>query len=288
MLIPKNWKEYEAIDIGEGFKIERFGSFVFKRPEPTATGKLKSKIKDFDGMFEDGKWIHKDLPNSWILKYKDMKFNLSPSSFKHLGIFPEQAVNWDFIRDVDEKHQKPMRILNLFAYTGGATIAAAMGNVEEVVHIDALKSAITRTQENIQLNQLEHKTIRTMVDDVLKFVQKEKRRGNTYHAIIMDPPSFGRGPKGEIFKIEDQIDDLLDACLDILDKEAVYFILNTYSSNLPHKTVETIMKKHFKKHHIYHGSFDSHKLGVPVKEDKQILKLGNTTRWCIYEDLLRR
>lgn len=288
MLIAKNWSEYEALDIGEGYKIERFGDFIFKRPEPTATGPLTLKDIELDGSFENGKWVHKDLPDSWVINYKNMKLNLSPSSFKHLGVFPEQAVNWDFIQDVSKRHDEPLRILNLFAYTGGATIAAAMGNVEEVVHIDALKSAIKRTQENISLNGLEDKTIRTIVEDVLKFLKREKKRGNTYHAIIMDPPSFGRGPKGEIFKIENEIDALLDAACDILDEKAVYFIVNTYSTNLSHQTVKTILQKKFKKHHIHHGAFDSHQIAVPVKVNNQLLKLGSTTRWSLYEDILRR
>lgn len=288
MLTANNWKEYECIEIGEGFKIERFGNFIFKRPEPTATGKLKLKNIELDGTFENGSWEFNNLPDSWVLNYKNMKLNLSPSSFKHLGVFPEQAINWDFIMDANRKADKPLRILNLFGYTGAATIAAAMGNVEEVVHIDSLKSANKRTQENIELNGLSDKKIRTMVDDVLKFLEKEKRRGRTYHGIIMDPPSFGRGPKGEIWKIEDQIDHLINSALDVLDKDAVYVILNTYSTKLSHTTVKTILEKKFRSHKIHKGYFDSHKIGVPVTHGDKNLQLGNTTRWCIYEDLLRR
>ena len=288
MLINKNWTEYEIIDIGEGMKIERFGDFIFKRPEPSVHNKLSVKDIKLDAYFKDGQWIQKDLPDEWVIHYKDMKMMLSPSSFKHLGIFPEQAINWDFIRDVSNKHKEPIRVLNLFAYTGGATIAAAMGNVEEVVHIDALRSAINRTQTNIKLNGLEDKTIRTMVDDVLKFLRREKRRGNTYHAIIMDPPSFGRGPKGEVWKIEERLEELIDASLDVLSDDALYLILNTYSAHLSHEDVLKTLKSKFKARHIHHGAFDSHKLAMPVTHNNQTLTLGNTTRWCIYEDLLRR
>lgn len=288
MLIAKDWKEYECLDLGDGYKIERFGEFIFKRPEPTATGPLAHTNRPIDGQFENGTWFHKNLPDSWVFNYKDMKLNLSPSSYKHLGVFPEQAVNWDFIREVDKRHNKPIRVLNLFGYTGAATVACAMGNVEEVVHIDALKSAVKRTQENIELNKLSEKRVRTMVDDVLKFLEKEKRRGNTYHAIIMDPPSFGRGPKGEVWRLEDQIDDLINGALDILDKDAVYLILNTYSQKMSFNTVQFILEKKFRQHMIHHGTFDSHRIGVPVTNSSEVLELGNTTRWCVYEDLLRR
>lgn len=287
MLLAKDWKEYECLEIGDYYKIERFGNYIFKRPEPTAKAALKHKDYHFDGQFENGQWKHQDLPDNWIIHYKNMKLLLSPSSYKHLGVFPEQAVNWDFIQAVSKRQDTALRVLNLFGYTGAATIAASLGNVEEVVHIDALKSAIKRTQDNIRLNHLESKKIRTMVDDVIKFLEREKRRGKTYHAIIMDPPSFGRGPKGEVWKIEEQLNRLVNLALDVLDPDAVYLILNTYSQNLSHQVVKETLEKAFKKHHIHHGYFDSHKIGVPISHGNASLQLGSTTRWCLYEDLLK-
>lgn len=288
MLIAKKWKDYECIDAGEGVKIERFGDYVFKRPEPSAYGELHSSKHKLDAIFDNKQWIQNNAPDEWVIEYKDMKFNLSTSDFKHLGIFPEQSVNWDFIIEAGKRTVEPMRILNLFGYTGAATIAAAQGNVEEIVHVDALRSSITRTQKNIELNELGDVKIRTIVDDVLKFIQREKRRGRTYHAIIMDPPSFGRGPKGEIWKIDDQIDELLEACLDILDKDAVYLILNTYSAHMSEQTILTILRKKFKMKHIRNGRFDTHEIAIEVNDSEDPLSMGKTTRWCIYEDMLVR
>ncbi len=283
MKIAKNWENYECLDIGEGYKIERFGEYILKRPEPTAGGELDLQMTHFDGEFINGQWEH-HLPESWILEYKDMKFELKLSEFKHLGIFPEQALNWDLIRSIHEKHKEPMRILNLFGYTGGATVASAWGNVEEVVHVDALKSANMRTQENLKLNNLEDKHVRTLVDDVLKFIEKEKRRGRTYHGIIMDPPSFGRGPKKEVWKIEEQLETLIQGAVELLDEDAVFLILNTYSRNLTPSYVLRTLKTYFNPED---GKFDSSKIGLPIKNKPFPLKAGNTTRWCKYGELMK-
>src|SRR5690554_997293 len=281
MKIAKNWENYECLDIGDGYKIERFGEFILKRPEPTAGGEMTLQMQHFDGEFINGQWEH-HLPESWVLEYRDMKFELKLSEFKHLGMFPEQAINWDFIRKIHDKHQEPMRILNLFGYTGAATIASAMGNVEEVVHVDALKSANQRTQENIALNGLEHKKIRTLQDDVLKFIQREKRRGRTYHGIIMDPPSFGRGPKGERWKIETHLETLIEHATDLLDEDAVFLIVNTYTAGLTPDDVLNIVKEKF---NPGYGKFETTSIGLPIKNKPFPLKAGNTTRWCKYKDI---
>lgn len=283
MKISRQWENYACLDIGDGYKIERFGEWILKRPEPTAGGELTMGIAHFDGEFVNGEWRH-HLPESWILEYKDMKFQLKLSEFKHIGIFPEQALNWDLIRSIHNTHDKPMRILNLFGYTGAATVAAAMGNVEEVVHVDALKSANIRTQENIRLNNLEDKVVRTIVDDVMKFLDREIRRGRTYHGIIMDPPSFGRGPKGEKWKIEDQLDSLIEKAVALLDEEAVFMIINTYTSQLTPDNVLSKFKKQFKPGY---GQFDTNVIGLPIKHKDFVLKAGNTTRWCKYPELLK-
>ena len=285
MRLSKQWNDYECLDIGDGYKVERFGPYILKRPEPSAKGHLTIKNIDFNGVHTGKEWKTHNLPESWILEYKDMKFNLRLHEFKHLGIFPEQATNWDFIREVSKKHNEPLRILNLFGYTGGATIAAAMGNIEEIVHIDALKSAIDRTRENIDLNNLQDKKIRTIQEDVMKFLFREKKRGRTYHGIIMDPPSFGRGPRGDVWKIEEHLEPLIDACLDILDEEAVYIILNTYTTKLSAKWVGDLFSSKLKDRNIK-GFIDSQDIGVPVTHKKYPLKLGKTTRWCRYENTL--
>lgn len=286
MLLAKNWTDYELLDMGDGMKVERFGDYIFKRVEPNAKGHLRYPDIKPNAVFENGKWTIHSLPLEWHLQYQEMTLSLSLSTFKHLGVFPEQASNWDFIRAVDKTHTEPLKILNLFAYTGASTVMCAMGNVDEVVHIDALKSAIKKTQENLKLNHLEDKKVRTIVEDAIKFLQREKKRGNKYHAILMDPPSFGRGPNKEIWKIEDKLETLFDLALDVLSEDAVYFIVNTYSTHLPHSKVEALLKKKFKEKNIYHGSFSSDELGIPLKDSHDILALGNTTRWCIYDHLL--
>lgn len=285
MKIADKWIDYECLDIGNKSKIERFGPYYFKRPEPTATTKLTLNIP-LDAEYKDGAWNINQVPQNWNIHYQDMTFALRPHEFKHLGIFPEQAVNWDFIRVCMRRSTKKLRILNLFGYTGGATIAAALENPEEVVHIDALKSAIARTQENIKLNKCDHVVVRTIVDDAFKFIQREIRRGRTYHGIILDPPSFGRGPKGEVWKINEMLEPLLNDCLKLLDKDAVFLILNTYSAHLPLKHVNDLLKYQLHNHNITQGKLKSHKLYLPVTKNKELLYCGKTTRWSIYEDLL--
>jgi len=283
MKIAKTWKNYECLDVGEGYKIERFGPFILKRPEPSISDKFTITNPKLDGEFKNKKWIHNNIPNQWVLEYKNYQFALQPSEYKHLGIFPEQAVNWDFIEKINKRKDKPLRILNLFGYTGAATVVAASGNNEEIVHIDALKSAIARTQENLKLNGLEDQYVRTIVDDALKFIQREKRRGRSYHGIIMDPPSFGRGPNKEIWKIEEQLPILIDGVVDILDDDPEFIIINTYTKNLSHQEVLKLLKSKF---NPGYGKFSSNKLGVPITHKPYPLTLGNTTRWCKYEDIL--
>lgn len=284
MRVSNLWKDYECMDVGDGFKIERFGNYILKRPENSINDTLQITDIKLDGYHSGDMWQHTSLPDTWTMEYQDMKFMLKLHEFKHIGIFPEQASNWDFIRKMGKQH-KPKRILNLFGYTGAATIAAAMEDVDEVVHIDALKSAIERTRLNISLNSLDHKLIRTIQEDVMKFLVREKKRGRTYHAIIMDPPTFGRGPKGSMWKIEDDLEPLIDACLDILDKDASYIILNTYSPKLSANDVEMILKKRLKQHNIK-GFVDSQDIALPITQKPYTLKQGKTTRWSAHENTL--
>lgn len=288
MRITNKWTNFEVIDIGDGQKIERYNNFILKRPEPVATGPLSKKLPPIDAWYQEGWHFNTSLPDSLTLAYEDMKLLVKPTTFKHTGIFPEQAVNWDWARSVIRNFNQPMRILNLFGYTGGATIACAMEpNVIEVVHIDALKSLNAWTQENVKLNNLESKTIRTITEDVLKFLDREAKRGRTYHGIIMDPPSYGKGPKGEVWRIEEKLPLLLEKCIKILDDDAQFMILNTYTTNLGSGKVDAIVNKAFKNSTIK-GYTETESIGLKVSQKDTPLACGLTTRWSKHEDLLRR
>ncbi len=278
------WQDYEVLDAGELEKIERYNDVLIKRPELVAPWKTHRSNTKVDAHYTD-QWKYFRKVEPQIITYGDMKFKVKFENSKQTGIFPEQAVNWDWMRSIMKSQDQPVRILNLFGYTGGATIACAMENVEEVVHIDALKSSIEWTQENIELNNLQDKKIRTIVDDVMKFVQREKRRGRRYHGIILDPPSFGRGPKGERWKIEDQLPKLLQAVVDILDDDALFITLNTYTTNLEPKAVEKIMNDVLRNNGI-NPQTHSDTIGLPIKSTGNELPCGVTTRWCYRKDLL--
>ncbi|QIK57117.1 SAM-dependent methyltransferase [Erysipelothrix sp. HDW6A] len=286
MRITNDWKDFEVLDAGNEMKVERYASTIVKRPEPTATWNLSTKHIDIDASFDKAWNIHtKDLNTQ--IAYKDLKFLIRGTAFKHTGLFPEQAVNWDWMRSVIQKSPHDnLRILNLFGYTGGATIACAKEKkVAEVVHIDALKSLNEWTQENVGLNQLKDKTIRTITEDVMKFLAREKRRGRTYHGIIMDPPSFGRGPKGQRWDIVKQLEPLLRLALEILDKDAIFLVLNTYSTNLSAQSVNTTFSKVLKEFN-FPRNIDTQAIGLPITYQDKILRCGQTTRWSFDENLL--
>lgn len=283
MRIAKKWVDYECVDCGEGVKIERLGSYYLKRREPSAQGPLVKLKTVLDGTHTPEGWLSNNLPSQWVINYEDIAITIQPTQFKHIGFFPEQAVNWDFMRNVIREQKYPPRILNLFGYTGIATVAVAKETVSEVVHVDALKSAITRTQENITLNNLEDKHVRTLVDDVMKFLAREKRRGRTYHGIVLDPPSFGRGPNKEQWSIKKDLKPLMDAVMEVLDPDACFLVLNTYSNYIDEKTVHAIVSDCFKNRK---GRVDTQQIGVPVTHKRKPLILGQTTRWTTHEDLL--
>lgn len=286
MRISKDWIDYQILSASDEYKIEKVGPYVLKRPDPLAQFS-STQAPSIDASYTEQWHLNSGVPESWTLKYKHLNFIIKPTKFKHIGIFPEQAVNWDWMQEVIESSDKPLRILNLFGYTGGATLACVHENVEEIVHVDALKSAIVWTQDNIKLNHFEDAHIRTIVDDVMKFIQREKRRGRTYHGIIMDPPSFGRGPKGERWKIETQLQPLLQACLDILDDDALFMVINTYTTNLSSKDVTQILSSELKQSN-HKGYIHSDAIGLPIQNSNDVLSGGITTRWCYREDLLRR
>lgn len=277
--ISTQWKDYEILALGEGRKIEKYKNIVLNRPDPLAKGSLV-----YDGKvnaYYSDKWS-KDTGDI-IVKYKDMRLITRPTRSKHTGIFPEQATNWDFIRKACKEYKKEMRVLNLFGYTGGATVAAGLEeNVVEVVHIDALKSVLQWTRDNVKLNSLEHKTIRTIQEDVLKFIQREIRRGNKYEAIIMDPPSYGTGPNKEKWTIHSLLPQLLQGVSELLSDNPCFVLVNTYSKDLPGEDVLSMLKSYLP----YTKFYDVAEIGLPVKNQDRYLKAGYTTRWCFNERAL--
>ena len=253
---PQNWRDYELLDFGEGEKLERWGKYILRRPDKNANGhKSLSKAewndvhlhfhrdsKDLPGRQTNNEYweVKKPVPDEWTVDYpigsEVLKFAIKPTQYKHTGLFPEQAVNWEWIiKKIGERKQnqpeQKIKVLNLFAYTGGASIAAAFTGADEVVHIDSSKGAINLAKENQKLSGLTDKNIRFIQEDVIKFVQKEIKRGNKYDAIIMDPPLYGRGPKGELWKIEEHLPGLLDSCGKLLSDEPVFLLINLYAGN---------------------------------------------------------
>lgn len=285
--VADQWKDYECIDAGNGEKLERWKDVILRRPDPLALWPIEE---------ESGLWTHphahyhrsnkggghweykKKLPESWVVSYRDLHFKVSPTGFKHTGLFPEQAANWDFIIEQIQQASKEIRVLNLFAYTGGATMAASYGGASEVVHVDASKGMVQWAKENMVLSHLENHKIRFIVDDVLKFVEREKRRGRTYHAIIMDPPSYGRGPKGEIWKIEEQLYPLVSSCLDILDSDPLFFLINSYTTGFPASVLNNILKATVGKRHP-DGTITCGEIGLPITKTNTVLPCGIYGRW---------
>jgi len=285
MLLAEGWKDYELIDTGNGEKLERWGKYILIRPDPqiiwpvNGNSKLWSKA---DAHYHrsssgGGKWEFKrKLPERWQISYKGMSFHIEPTGFKHTGLFPEQAVNWDWIIDKIRSAKRPIKVLNLFAYTGGATVAAAFAGAS-VCHVDAAKGMVQWAKENIGLSGLSDRPVRFIVDDVIKFVQRERRRGNLYDAVIMDPPSYGRGPKGEVWKIENELYPLVELCMDVLSKEPLFFLINSYTTGFSPIVVENILKMTLGKKHK--GVISSGEVGIPVSSTGLVLPCGIFGRW---------
>lgn len=279
--LASHWKEYELIDSGNGEKFERWQNILLRRPDPQAIWTTNYKgWEKADAIYHrsksgGGKWEYKKtIPEYWHIHYKNLTFKVSPTNFKHTGIFPEQAVNWDWMQDIISKSQQPVRILNLFAYTGCATMACSQAGAQEVVHVDASKGMIAWAKENMKLCQLENNTIRFIVEDAIKFVQREKRRGRTYHGILMDPPSYGRGPNNEMWKIEQQINTLIQEAVSILDKDALFFLVNSYTTGFSPTVLENILKQHF-----HSGTITCGELGLQNSQNKLILPCGIYGKW---------
>lgn len=245
MYVSNDWKDYEVIDTSEGEKLERWGSVLLRRPDPQVIWKSREKWGKVDGHYHrskngGGNWeFFRNLPERWTISYKDLKFYVRPTGFKHTGLFPEQAVNWDYIIEKTSQREKP-KVLNLFAYTGGATLAAAYGGAD-VVHVDASKGMVSWAKENLQLSGLGDRFVRFIVDDCEKFIMREIKRGNRYDGIIMDPPSYGRGPGGELWKMEDKIFDFVSLASKVLSDNPMFFIVNSYTTGLAPQVIKNII-----------------------------------------------
>ncbi len=285
MLLADDWKDYELIDTGGGEKLERWGKFILRRPDPQAIWPVIDKKGNWNRMDAHyhrsksggGSWEYlKKLPKSWIVTYGDLKFHIEPTGFKHTGLFPEQAVNWKWIIDKIKSSDKPVRVLNLFAYTGGATVAAAYAGAE-VCHVDASKGMVTRAKENLNLSGLGDKPVRFITDDVIKFVQREKRRGKVYEGIIMDPPSYGRGPDGELWKLEDELYPLIEQCADILAPKPLFFLINSYTTGLSPVVIKNMLKVAVESR--FGGSVTSDEIGLPASASELVLPCGSSGRW---------
>lgn len=279
--ISNDWIDYKIIDAGFGEKLESWRGITLRRPDPQAIWEAdyeKIDWKKVDAHYHrstkgGGEWEFKrKVPESWTVDYKNLKFKVSPTSFKHTGLFPEQAANWDYIIEKISNSNRPIKVLNLFAYTGGATVAALSAGAS-VVHVDASKGMIEWAKENVKLSNLEGSDVRFLIDDCIKFVEREERRGNKYDAIIMDPPSYGRGPNGEVWKFEDSILGLINASLKIMSDKPLFMLINSYTTGISSIVLENILKKTVLP--IYKNAvIDSGEVGLPVENGNLILPCG--------------
>ena len=297
MWLADNWKDYEVIDTSCGDKLERWGTYLLQRPDPQVIWNTPKAVKEWKKINAHyhrsnkggGEWEFFDLPQQWSISYDlpcfsgspdgKLTFHLKPFNFKHTGLFPEQAVNWDWFSELIQnavKDGREVKVLNLFAYTGGATCAAAKAGAH-VTHVDASKGMVAWAKENAASSGVDEKLTRWLVDDCQKFVEREIRRGNKYDAIIMDPPSYGRGPKGEVWKIEDSIFDLITLCSQVLKEDALFFLINSYTTGLQPGVLtymlETILTKKFG------GHVNSEEVGLPVSSNGLVLPCGCSGRW---------
>ena len=284
MWIADRWKDYEVLDCSEGEKLERWGKYTLVRPDPQviwSTPKKQRGWKKMNGHYHrstrgGGEWEFFDLPEQWTIRYDSLIFNLKPFSFKHTGLFPEQAANWDWFSDRIKKAGRPISVLNLFAYTGGATLAAAAAGAS-VCHVDAAKGMVAWAKENAKSSGLEEAPIRWIVDDCQKFVEREIRRGHHYDGIIMDPPSYGRGPKGEIWKIEESIYPFIRLTAQLLSDKPLFFLINSYTTGLAPSVLSYMISTEIIPAHG--GHVEAGELGLPVTESGLVLPCGASGRW---------
>ena len=283
MWLAKNWKEYKVLDCSGGEKLERWGEYILVRPDPQViwnTPKTQKGWKSKNGHYPrsskgGGEWEIFELPEQWSIHYGDLTFHLKPFRFKHTGLFPEQAVNWDWFSEKIRRARRPIKVLNLFAYTGGATLAAAAAGAS-VTHVDASKGMVGWAKENAIASGLKDAPIRWIVDDCIKFAEREIRRGNHYDGIIMDPPSYGRGPKGEVWKIEDSIYSFLELCSQLLSDRPLFFLLNSYTTGLQPAVLSYMMQTALGK---FHGNVVADEIGLPVSSTGLALPCGASGRF---------
>ena len=278
--VARDWKDYEILDMANGEKLERWGNYILQRPDPQIVWQDKSfkdKWKKGDAIYYrskkgGGHWENvNNIKASWQVKYKDLTFNIKQMGFKHTGLFPEQAVNWDYMIDKIKNSNRKIKVLNLFAYTGGATVACAYAGAD-VVHVDSSRGMVLWAKENIESSNLTDRYVRFIVDDVIKFVKREIRRGNKYDAIIMDPPSFGRGANGEVWNIEESLYPLIKLCMEVLSDNPLFFLINSYTTGMSPKVLENILYMTLDKK--YKGKISSGEVGLPMKDSNLILPCG--------------
>ena len=285
MKLANQWKDYKILDMANGQKLERWGDVVLSRPDPQIIWKEKSypkKWNDINATYHrsksgGGSWeFNKKMPDKWQIHYKGLTFNIKPMGFKHTGLFPEQAVNWDWMIDKIKSANRDIKVLNLFAYTGGATVACLSAGAS-VCHVDSSKGMTTWAKENVASSGLDKRPVRFIVDDVVKFVNREIRRGNKYDAIIMDPPSYGRGTKGEVWRFEEDIADLVKLCTKVLSDDPLFFLINSYTTGISAKVLEDILSLTVAKK--YKGLLEAGEIGLPMENSKLVLPCGIYGRW---------
>ena len=283
MNLASDWNDYQILDMANGEKLEKWNNITLVRPDPQIIWKQKTypeKWKKADAKYSrsntgGGAWnYNKKLPSAWQVKYKDLVFNIKPMGFKHTGLFPEQAVNWDWMINKIKSTNKEIKVLNLFAYTGGATVACLSAGAS-VCHVDSSKGMVSWAKENVTSSGLQDRKVRYIVDDVVKFVNREIRRGNKYDAIIMDPPSYGRGTNGEVWKFEDNIYDLVKLCSKVLTDKPLFFLINSYTTGISSMVLENILKLNI---HAK-GKFSNGEIGIPMQNSNLVLPCGIYGRW---------
>ena len=294
MKVANNWKDYEILDMANGEKLERWNNIYLVRPDPQIIWNDKQypeKWKQANARYNRsstgrGHWDYKKrLPDSWQIKYKNLTFNIKPMGFKHTGIFPEQAVNWDWMMDKIQNEIKTtnreVKVLNLFAYTGGATVACLYAGAS-VCHVDSSKGMVAWAKENVVSSRLQERPVRYIVDDVVKFVQREIRRGNKYDAIIMDPPSYGRGANGEVWKFEENLPMLIEICMQVLSDNPLFFLINSYTTGTSSMVLENLLKMNMRKKYgkrADDGIFENGEVGLPMTDSDFILPCGIYSKW---------
>ena len=287
MRINKEWKDYKVIATGDGEKLERWGDVYLLRPDPQVIWPASQKLNSFEDLSGHyhrsntggGKWdMLKPMPEEWVIGWRNLKFVIKPMGLKHTGLFPEQAANWDYMINLIESAGRPISVLNLFAYTGGATVACASAGAT-VCHVDAAKNMVERCKQNIELSGIPSERVRYIIDDCKKFTEREIKRGKKYDAVIMDPPDYGRGPSGEVWKIEEQIFDLVELCVNVLSDKPLFFLINSYTLGLQPAVLYNILVKAMKG---YEGKVQADEVCLPTEEDGLILPCGASGIWQAY------